>query len=390
MSGPRLGLPRTVIVLSLVSLLNDAASEMITPLLPLFLTVTLGAGPAVVGLVEGVAEATASLLKILSGRLADRGWRHKALVLGGYTVSNVCRPLIGLAHSWPWVLALRFLDRIGKGIRTAPRDALIAHTTPPQLLGRAFGLHRALDNAGAVIGPLLAFGLLQQQLSLQQIFLCSAVPGGLVLCLLAFGLPEPSRPAPLHPPPLQWRRLDPALQGLILAGGLLAFATTPEVFLILWARGRGLEIVWIPLLWAAASLVKTPLSMLGGELSDHLGRLPVLIGGWGLRVGILILMAIAGDGPGLTWVLFLAFAGSLALTEGAERALIGDCAPGPIKATAFGLFHMTVGLAALPGALLFGSLWQWWGAASAFTFSASVTAVAASLLIWLASRRHPR
>ncbi len=381
----RLSLPRTVIVLSLVSFLNDAASEMITPLLPLFLTITLGAGPAVVGLVEGVAEATASLLKILSGRLADRGWRHKRLVLGGYSLSNLCRPLIGLAQIWPGVLILRFLDRVGKGIRTSPRDALIAHTTPKHLLGRAFGLHRALDNAGAVVGPVLAFALLQQQITLQEVFLWSAVPGFLVVVLLIFGLREPVRPPPINLPPLRWRSLDPALRGLILAAGLLALATPPEVFLILWATGRGLEIVWTPLLWAAASLVKTPLAMLGGELSDHFGRFPILLIGWGLRVASLILLASASDGPLLTWSLFLAYAGSLALTEGPERALIGDYAPSTLKATAFGLFHMTVGLAALPGAVLFGAVWQGWGASVAFLLAAGIT-LTASLALFILAR----
>ena len=377
----RFGLPRTVVVLSLVSFLNDAASEMITPLLPLFLTITLGAGPAAVGLVEGVAEATASLLKILSGRLADRGWRHKYLVLGGYSLSNLCRPLIGLARIWPWVLTLRFLDRVGKGIRTSPRDALIAHTTPKYLLGRAFGLHRALDNAGAVVGPVLAFVLLQQGLLLQEVFLWSAIPGLLVLMLLIFGLSESTRPIPVRSPPLHWHSLDTSIKGLILAGSLLALATTPEVFLILWATGRGLEIAWAPLLWAAASVVKTPLAMVGGELSDRLGRLPILLGGWSLRVLVLLSLAFAQDGPMLTWGLFLAYAGSLALTEGPERALIGDRAPTKLKATAFGLYHMAVGLAALPGAVLFGSLWQWYGHQSAFLFAAVMTLLSAAVLV---------
>ena len=152
-------LPRTVIILGLVSFLNDTASEMITPLLPLFLTTTLGASAAIVGLVEGVAEATASILKLISGYLADRGWNTKKLVVSGYAVSNASRPLIGLASGWSLVLVLRFLDRVGKGIRTAPRDALIAASTDEQLRGRAFGFHRALDHSGAMLGPLLAFGI---------------------------------------------------------------------------------------------------------------------------------------------------------------------------------------------------------------------------------------
>ena len=183
-------LPCTVIILGLVSFLNDTASEMITPLLPLFLT-TLGASAAIVGLVEGVAEATASILKLISGYLADRGWNTKKLVVSGYAVSNVSRPLIGLASGWSLVLVLRFLDRVGKGIRTAPRDALIAASTDEQLRGRAFGFHRALDHSGAMLGPLLAFGLLQWGLTMEHVFMASIVPGTVLVLLLVFGLKVP-------------------------------------------------------------------------------------------------------------------------------------------------------------------------------------------------------
>lgn len=382
-----LNLPRTVIVLSLVSLLNDAASEMITPLLPLFLTTVLGAGPTVVGLVEGVAEATASLLKLISGRLADRGWRHKRLVLAGYSLSNGARPLIGLASSWPWVLGLRFADRIGKGLRTAPRDALIAHSTPPHLLGRAFGLHRALDNAGAIVGPVAAFWLLKINLPMEQVFLWSVVPGIGVLLLLALGLQAAPVVRVKLPPPLRWRALTPSLQGLILASGGLALASAPEVFLILWATERGLEIVWAPLLWAAASAVKTLIALVGGELSDRLGRIPILLLGWSSRVAVLIALAWAQDGAAITWGLFLGYAAALALTEGPERALVGDHADRRLKATVFGLYHMTIGLAALPGAVLFGWLWQAWNPAAAFLTAAAITTLSAATLLIMASKR---
>lgn len=377
-------LPGTVILLSLVSFLNDAASEFITPLLPLFLTATLGAGPAAVGLVEGVAEATASGLKILSGYLADRGLRHKPLVLSGYALSNLCRPLIGLAGAWSVVLWLRFLDRVGKGIRTAPRDALITHTTPPELLGRAFGLHRALDNAGAIVGPIAAFWLLQAGLPLAEVFLWSAVPGACVLLLLA-GLKEPKLSFQPKPPPLAWGALDPHLQGLILAAGGLQLTAAPEGFLVLWASSRGLEIAWAPLLWAAASAVKTPLALLGGELSDRFGKLWVLLFGWGARVLVLWALALAQDGWLLTWGLFLGYAAALAVTEGPERALVGSFAPPSKRATVFGLYHLTVGLAALPGGVLFGSLWQFGGASWAFEFAATGTALAAAVL-WVYAR----
>jgi hypothetical protein len=271
-------LPRTVVILGLVSLLNDAASEMITPLLPIFLTATLGAGPAIVGFVEGLAEATASFLKLVSGRLADRGVSAKGLVVGGYALSNAGRPLLGLATGWMAVLLLRFLDRVGKGLRTAPRDAFIAGAVGAADRGRAFGFHRSMDHAGAVIGPLLAFGLLAAQADLQQVFLASAVPGVLVILLLAFGLPsQPSMPAAVVPS-FRWSALHRRLRAMILASGVLALASVPEVFVVLWATQAGMSVTWVPLVWAAASLAKMLIAMPAGVLSDRLGRFPVLVG----------------------------------------------------------------------------------------------------------------
>jgi len=383
-------LPRTVIVLGLVSFLNDTASEMITPLLPVFLTVTLGAGPAVVGLVEGVAEATASLLKLVSGRLADKGWNHKGLVLGGYSVSNLARPLIGLAFGWGWVLLLRFLDRVGKGVRTSPRDALIAESIEQGRRGMAFGFHRALDNAGAMLGPLCAWALLQSKISIGHVFLWSLVPGVLVVCLLCFGLDAtPSSSQSKKLPPLRWSVLDRRLRGLILATGGLALASAPEVFLVLWATNQGLKIAWVPLLWAAASAVKALVAAPAGSLSDRFGRFPILVAGWTVR--ILLLLSLAWScrvvHPVLVWLLFLAYGASLASTEGAERALVGDFASREERATAFGLYHMVVGLAVLPGALLFGTIWQVLGPAAAFAMNAVFSAGAVMLLYFQYRKR---
>jgi MFS family permease len=376
-------LPRTVIILGLVSFLNDTASEMITPLLPIFLTATLGAGPAVVGLVEGVAEATASLLKLVSGRMADKGVNHKGLVLGGYSVSNLARPLIGLALSWNLVLLFRFLDRVGKGLRTSPRDALIASSTDSARLGRAFGFHRALDNGGAMLGPLCAWYLLSEDIPMGHVFLWSLVPGILVICLLVFGLDATPAPKKLKKlPPLRWSVLDHRLRGLILAAGGLALATAPEAFLVLWATDQGLQIAWIPLIWAAASAVKAIVAGPAGGLSDRFGRLPVLLSGWTFRILLLLGLAwsCSTPHPVLVWPLFLAYAASLAATEGAERALIGDFARKKERATAFGLYHMVVGLAVLPGAVLFGAIWQVLGPAAAFVLDAVLSAGAVVLL----------
>ncbi|RME35041.1 MAG: MFS transporter [Gammaproteobacteria bacterium] len=382
-------LPRTVIVLGLVSLLNDAASEMITPLLPLFLTLQLGAGPAIVGLIEGLAETTSSLLKLWSGRLADRGVPAKGLVLGGYLLSNSARPLIGLATGWGMVLGLRFGDRLGKGLRTSPRDALISAAVPSAIRGRAFGFHRSLDHLGAMIGPLLAFLLLAGGMEMGEVFLCSVVPGILVVTLLALGLPPAPRVRPEAPPPLRWRPLDRRLRGLLLAAAALAFATLPEALVILWAGQQGVAVAWIPLLWALAHAVKSLLAFAAGALSDSLGRLPVVVAGWLLRVAVLAAMALAPPHFLTAVLLFLAYAGGLAATEGAERAFIGDLAPPALKATAFGLYHLLVGLLALPGGLLFGLLWQQWGMEPAFLASALLTAGAATTLLLL-TRAQPR
>jgi len=312
-------------------------------------------------------------------------------VVGGYTVSNTARPLIGLALGWGWVLVLRFLDRVGKGIRTAPRDALISVSTNADQRGMAFGFHRALDNAGAMFGPLIAFALLSAGLEMSHVFLLSVVPGLLVILLLATQLPAPPPALPVVSlPTLSWKALDRRLRGLILAAGGLALATAPEVFLVLWARARGLEIAWVPLIWAGASAVKALVAAPAGTLSDRLGRVPVLIIGWGLRVGVLVALGLAGSGALTLWGLFLAYAATLALTEGAERALIGDHAPQNQRATAYGIYHMISGLLALPGAVLFGVVWEWLGEAAAFFTAATLTGLAVSLLLSIALGAHRR
>jgi len=372
-------LPRTVIVLGCVSLLNDAASEMITPLLPVFLTATLGAGPAVVGLVEGVAEATASVLKLLAGRLVDRGAGAKRLVFAGYGLANLARPAIGLAALWPAVLVLRFADRVGKGIRTAPRDALIAGATGAASRGRAFGFHRSMDHAGAMIGPLLAYALLRRGVPLGHVFLWSVVPGIAVMLLLGLGVPADAPLAAAGPPaPLGWRGLDGRLRALLLAAGALALATVPEVFVVLWARASGLPLAWVPLVWAAASLAKMLLAYPAGIATDALGRVPMLLAGWTLRVLALAALAgIAARGP-VVWALFLGYSATLAVTEPAERSLIGDAAPVAVRGTAFGLYHLASGLLVLPGAVLFGLIWERAGSGIAFGVAATITALAAA------------
>jgi MFS family permease len=376
-------LPRVVVVFAFVSLLNDAASEMITPLLPLFLTGVLGAGAAVVGLVEGVAEATASLLKLASGWLADRGARPRRLIYGGYALSNLARPLIGACTLWPAVLALRFLDRAGKGIRTAPRDAVITAAVAQAVRGRAFGLQRALDHLGSFAGPLLATALLAAGASLQSVFLASIVPGLLVLALLSVALTEGDAPATTPRaagPAFSWRGLDGRLRAIVVAAAALALAAAPESFLVLWARDRGVSLAMVPLLWSLTSVVKSALAYAGGRVSDRAGRLPMVMAGWTARAAVLATLALVPVAGTAAWLLFAAYGGCLAVTEGPERALVGDAAPADQRATAFGLYHLTYGLLALPGGLLFGGLWQVFGSRTAFLTAAALTVAGIVLL----------
>jgi MFS family permease len=288
------------------------------------------------------------------------------------------------------VLVLRFTDRIGKGIRTAPRDALIAGATDATARGRAFGFHRSMDHAGAVIGPLLAYALLAAHVPLGQVFLLSVVPGALVLLLLGFGVPKDaaSTPAPA-PAPLALAILDRRLKALLLAAAVLAFASVPEVFVVLWARAAGLPLAAVPLVWSAASLVKMLLAYPAGVASDHYGRVPVLVAGWSARVAALAALALVPASGWTVWLLFLGYSASIVLTEPAERSLIGDAAPAAVRGTAFGLYHLAAGLFVLPGAVIFGLVWERLGSGSAFLAAAALTAIAAAGMAF-GARRVPR
>jgi MFS family permease len=380
-------LPRLVVLLSAVSLLNDAASEMITPLLPLVVAGALGGGPLVISVIEGLAEATSSLLKLASGWLTDRGWSLRWMVFGGYSLSNLARPLIGVASGWGGVMALRFLDRAGKGIRTSPRDALISGAVDATERGRAFGFHRAMDHGGAIIGPLLAWPLLAAGVPVQHVFLASAVPGFLVLLVLWYALPPQPAAAPVPAAWPRWSALDVQLRGLIVAAAALTLSTVPEALLVLWVNQiGGVATLWVPLLWAGAHVVKVFLAYAAGAISDRVGRLPVVIAGWCARVVVLIAIAAGAAGVAAGVFLFLLYAAALSCTEAAERALIGDVAPLQQKGTAYGVYHFVCSLLALPSALLFGWLWERVSLTAAFAVAAGGTVVAALALMFLARR----
>jgi MFS family permease len=382
--GRRSRLPRNVIALGLVSLFTDMSSEMIYPLLPIFLTATLGAGPAALGLIEGVAETTASLLKLFSGVASDRAGRKKPLVLFGYGLSTVMRPLMGLVTGWGQVLAVRFADRIGKGVRTSPRDALVAAYVPPEDRGRAFGLQRAMDHLGAVLGPLLAFLLLSGAgLSYRPVFLLAALPGIAAVAVLAFAV----RDAPAEPPAhvggrLGKEALTPAFRRYLAIVLLFTLGNASDAFLILRAVEAGVPARFVPLLWAAFHVVKSSLSTPLGALSDRWDRKKMVVAGWVVYAVVYGAWGVA-RGPAWMIVLFLVYGLYSAATEGAERALVADFVPAARRATAFGWFHLAVGVAALPASVIFGLLYKGFGPGAAFGLAAALALLAAGMLLSL-------
>lgn len=377
-------LPRTVIVLGLVSLFNDLASEMIVPLIPILLAGVLGAGPIALGLIEGVADAVASFLKLWSGRYSDRlGGRRKALTLAGYSLSNIARPLLAFAGSWASVLLLRSVDRVGKGLRSAPRDALVADATPVHMKGYAYGFHRALDNSGAVGGSLVAAAMLAWSgLPLAQVILLSAVPGVLAVALIVFGIREPpAAPAavPRSMAPLRWATLSPGMRRYLLVLALFTFARASETFIVLLGYQMGIGTVELLLLWAALNLAKALTSTAGGRLADSMGSGPLMLFSWTAFAACFLLFGKVNSGMGL-WTVTIAYGLFFGLGEGAEKALISDFAAPAEQGTAFGWYYLMLGLAAFPAGLLFGAVWQFQSAAMAFFLAAAVAAVAVLLL----------
>ena len=381
----RVRLPKAVVALGMVSLLNDTSSEMIYPLLPLFLA-QLGASVAFIGLIEGIAETTASLLKLGSGWLADRrGW-HKGLTALGYGLAAFTRPLLALATA-PWqVLCLRFADRVGKGLRTAPRDALIAHVTEPASRGLAFGFHRGMDHLGAMVGPLLATGILWLAPGdYRLVFWLAAVPALLSLLVLASGMRSVSEPNRMSASePMRIRLPQGSFRWLLLCILIFTLGNSSDAFLLLRAEQAGVSPAFVPALWAGLHLLKSLLAMPGGALSDRWGRRPVLMLGWLIYALVYVGFGFASTAWQIT-MLFGLYALYFALTEGTERAMVAELVPAEQRGQAFGAFHFVVGMGMLPASLLFGLVWQLWGAAAAFLMGASL-ALIATLLLWQGAR----
>lgn len=372
-------LPRTVVALGAVSLLTDLSSEMIYPLLPVFLSTVLGAGPLAIGAIEGAAESVAALLKLASGWWSDRLPRRKPLVMVGYGLASVVRPLIGLAQNVGQVLLIRLADRTGKGIRGAPRDALIADAVEASQRGRAFGFHRAADHAGAVAGPLVAFALLTWGgVALRTVFLLAAIPAAAAMLALIFGVREKKREVAqvAARPTFNRSGLDRRFWAYLAVLLLFTLGNSTDALLILRANNLGVSAAVVPILWAALHVVKSVSSTPGGILSDRLGRRPLIIGGWLVYAVVYLGFAFA-SATWHAWLLFMVYGLYFGMTEGVEKALVADLVPSGVRGAAFGWYNLTIGLAALPGSLLFGWLWQAFGAHVAFLSGAGLALMAA-------------
>lgn len=386
-----LKLPRTVWLIGLISLVNDSSSEMLYPLIPLYLASFMMAGPRALGLIEGIAEATASLLKLFSGVVVDRTQRSKPWVVVGYALAALGRPLIAFVSHWPLLLLIRFADRVGKGLRTSPRDALLVDCVPPEQRGIAFGFHRAMDNAGAVIGPLVAAALLGAGMSLHDIFLWSVVPA--ILCVaLALAIKEPDKGQTAPQKTFQWNLGDmprPFKRYLVVVA-IFTLGNSSNMFLLLRAKDLGVPEASIPLLWAAVSLVAALFSTPLSALSDKIGRLPLLLGGY-FAYGLFYLgLGTMTHGMAVLFSLFAFYGLFMAATEGVEKALVADIAPEALHGTAFGWFNLTTGLFLLPASVVFGWLYQTYTPLTAFSFSAGCSLSAAVLLGTWAFRQQPR
>lgn len=377
-------LPSTVWLLGAISLLNDAASELVYPLIPLYLATVLAAGPRALGFIEGAAEATAALLKLASGVWYDRVRRAKGFVVVGYGLAAIARPAIALVTAWPALLVLRVLDRLGKGLRSSPRDALLAHAVPAAQRGFAFGVHRAFDNAGAVVGPLLAAALLAWQVPIRDILLWAAVPGALTVAL-ALTLREPAAvdvPGAGRPD-WAWRTLPPAFRRVLMALALFTLGQASNAFVLLRATEIGLPPTQVALLWAAVAATSTLLAVPLSALSDHVGRVPLLVAGWSMHALLFVALALVGQ-PALLWPIAVLMGLYMAASEGAERALIADLVPRDSLGTAYGWYYLTKGLLLLPASAVFGWIWYRADATAAFLTAASLVAAATLLLaLWV-------
>lgn len=390
------GLDRNVKVLGVVTLLNDLSSEVAVRTLPLFLANVLGVKTGIIGFIEGVAESTSTLLKIVSGYLADRLGKKKGLTLWGYGLSGFTKPLLYFANTWVLVLLIRFLDRVGKGIRTAPRDALIADVTPAQHRGRAFGFNKAMDKIGAVVGLLLAAWILSMMqsaqgtlthASYQALVLLSVIPGIASVLILAVGVREPasSHSMPSKAALLSWRSLDSRFKAFLGIIVLFTLGNSSDAFLMLRAQTVGLSTTEIFLLLAAFNLVITLSSLPAGILSDRLGRRKLIISGWLIYAFIYFGFAMA-TAAWHVMVLYILYGLYYGAFQGAASALVADLVPAERRGTAYGLLSGAIGVTVFPASLIAGLLWQWFSPAAPFYFGAALALLSACFLLLIPGR----
>jgi len=382
---PFLGLSKNVKNLGWVSFFNDVSSEMIYPLLPLFLTQVLGAGVLFVGLIEGIAESISSFLKLFSGWLSDRFQKRKGIILFGYSLASITRPIMGLVTSGLHVLFLRFFDRVGKGVRTSPRDALLSQSCSEAERGKAFGFQRTMDHAGAMAGPLIAsFLMAVLTKNLRVIFYLSAIPAFFCLLILFRGVADATRNRLSAPPALKlhWSTWDKKFRYFLFIITLFTLGNSSDAFLLLRAKDLGLDIVSIPILWFVLHLSKTIFSLPGGSLSDRIGRRTVMILAWTVYGLVYLGFAFASKTYHI-WLLFFVYGLFFGLSEGTERAWVADLVEESKRGMAYGVYNFFIGIATLPASLLMGLLWKTMGVQWAFAFGAIMALIAALLALIL-------
>jgi MFS family permease len=376
-----LNFPRAVWLLGFVSLATDAASETIYPLLPFFLTQVLGAGAVSLGIVEGAAEAANSLLKIWSGRIADRSRRARPLVLLGYGLSSFVRPLIALATGWLQVFSIRIADRMGKGIRGAPRDALLASFASPTTRGKVYGFHRAMDHTGAIVGPVLASAFLFFYPDrYRTLFALTILPGAVAVALIFF-VHEPERPLrPQIGTAAASGPLPGAFTRFMIVLALFTLGNSSDAFLLLRLTEAAASARFIPLIWAALHVVKAGVSVIAGSWSDRVGRRAIIAAGWLVYSAVYAGFALSTSLAALlAW--FFVYGLYFGFAEGTEKALVADLAPDDRRGLAFGIYNAVQGLGALAASVLFGLIWSAYGAPAAFATGAALAILSTLLLI---------
>ena len=380
----KFGISKNVFVLGLVSFFNDVASEMIYPIVPIFLTSVLGAPVAIVGLIEGIAESTASLLKAVSGWLSDKLQKRKPFVVAGYSFSAISKILLSLAFSWPFVLFARFVDRFGKGTRTSARDALIAESSDTSTRGKSFGFHRAIDTLGAVVGPLialLAIHFLDNNFRL--IFFLAFIPACIGILLLLFFVKERKKEANISPAlNLSWRNLDPSFKIFLLISFVFALGNSSDAFLILRAQNLGLSVALVVLAYVIFNFTYAIFSIPAGIISDKIGPKKVLFSGF-LLFSIIYLFFGLTNNSLILWFLFPFYGIYMALTEGVGKAYISNLVPQEKTGTAFGVYQTTIGLCTFFASLIAGLLWTYIGVSAPFIFGSVMAIISAFLFVVL-------